>query len=304
MVKLLVVAATMLAVILFSAHLSAAISYMRYMEPVEGIVDFSISHDSLCLERVNFRLLGQRGNFVIIADEADPGLEWVYQYFVVNSTEMNGEASQVLFDVKVAKSWIEEMNVDLKTISLNAYLSAEGGWERIEAVKFAEDSDYIHYRSTPPFLIGLFAVTGEPVPVEVAFNMGCDGDGVCEPENGEDNENCRDCLSNAPPAKCVPSEKHCLDDMLLTCSEDGADYVLEMCANGCVDGACVPPGVPTGMAVYSGSILLFVVVVLVIVIAYLVFTLKGLRRSLSNVERVRASHEQLASIARKGAEQE
>jgi hypothetical protein len=130
-------------------------------------------------------------------------------------------------------------------------------------------------------------VTAEPVPVQVDFVLHCDGNGVCDSVKGETEENCNDCAPALSAVKCMPSAAYCTGDSLFTCSGDGSRYSIEACANGCSSGRCLQFPAATGMVVAGSPIFMGVVAVLVMVITYMLFTLRNMRKRLSSAESLR-----------------
>jgi hypothetical protein len=285
--NVLIAVACSLTVLLFSAQ-AGAFSYINYIEPEGDAVNFKIVQALVSLESASFNLPGQKGRFMVRVDRIEPDVQWVYDYFMVSATGMEVEPESVLFGIRVSKSWIDENDVDRGTIALSIY---EGEWTRLETTEVSEDSEFVHYTANPPNLTAYFALTGEPMPVNIRVQRPCNNDGVCELSRGENAENCNDCIGRITGSRCVPSEKYCLDDSLFECSEDGTGYTLSECEGGCSDGECIISGAPTaGMAVAMNPVFIFLVAVLLSVIAYLAVLVKRLKGRVHRAEELKHSH--------------
>jgi uncharacterized membrane protein len=144
----------------------------------------------------------------------------------------------------------------------------------------------------------LFAVTGEPVDVDIEVKSPCNRNGICEPESGESEENCPDCFPKEK--RCTPSEKFCVSDYLFICNDDGSAYSFEYCLYGCSDGGCVLPvaGTTTGMAVATDPVFIFVVVILAAVIVYMLVLVKRMRREMQKAEKRKISYEDVKAITK------
>jgi PGF-pre-PGF domain-containing protein len=279
--------AACISVLLLSAMASAQ-SFFGNIEPSQGgIYDVRTPVDGLSLERVNFAAVNQTTRFTIKAYHLNTSEAWIYEYFQVTTTGLQSEPKDVVMDFRLSKAWAEENNVALNTLSFFIF-NGKDAWTAIPAVKTSEDAGFLHYRAlSSPSLEGIFAVTAEPVPVQIDFVRHCDGNGVCDAAAGENEENCNDCLSAVSAAKCVPSQAYCSGDSLFTCNADGSNYTIEACANGCLDGRCLAYPAPTGMVVMGSPFFMGVVAVLVAIIAYMVFSLMGMRKRLYSAEKLR-----------------
>jgi len=124
---------------------------------------------------------------------------------------------------------------------------------------------------------------------------------VCEPELGEDSENCRDCIRRVTGNICIPAERTCLGDNVFVCGSDGRDYTVEQCDVTCSDGECVAwAGIPTaGMAVAANPVFLSIVALLSSVIAYLTFTLRRMRETLNRVEKIASTQDDIRALAKR-----
>ena len=285
------------AAFLLLASVSAALAETHYLDPEEGKVVVEMRQPAFSLEKISFNLYGQKGKYAVRIDRIDSDEEWVYEYFQISSMGLHGETDSVLFDIKANKSWISDNNIDLKTLSLRVYGRE---WETLPLTYTTEDDDFFRYTSRSPELVALFALTGEPVPVDIVVTRPCNGNGVCEPDIGEDRENCPDCFREAR-AKCVPNEKYCIDEYLTHCNEDGSDYTLESCPYGCFEGECIPlgGGPPTGMAVALNPFFILVIAVLLTVLAYLTLLVKRMRRELVSAEERKTSNEDVKNIVKR-----
>jgi len=291
--------AWMWAIFLFFVPLSSASSYTFYLEPMDGMVELEIRQPEVSLKRMYFNIPGQNKRFVVRVDRIDADVDWVYDYFMISSTGMQGEPESVAFDIRVNKSWVSDNNIDLKTIALGIY---DEDWARLSVIPVSEDADFLHYRADPPKLEGLFALSGEPVLVDIRVTSPCNENDVCEPERGEDRENCPDCI-RIVPGRCVPSEKYCVDDYLFRCSADGSEYSLGRCDFGCAGDACLLAGGGTsaGMAIALNPVFVSVLAVLLTVVIYLALLVKRMRNELLNVEEVKISHEDVKKIVKRKA---
>ena len=301
MVKPFSLAASVSLILLFSVSLSSASSYTFYIEPTSGAVELEISHPAVSLERIFFSVPDQPGGTTLRVDRIEPSDEWVYDYFRITTTGIQGEPGPVVFDIRVNRSWVSESgsNIDLGTLSFSVFKESDQEWERLPMAAVSEDAEFLNYRAYPTTLTGLFAVTGEPVPVQIEVSSPCNGNDFCEPDLGEDRENCPDCISLRPNV-CVPSETYCVDDDLFTCSEDGTDYIIEQCALGCANGACIgSAGAPAGMAVALNPVFISVVAVLLTVVVYLTLLVRKMRGEIMNIEESKASHEDIKKIVRR-----
>jgi PGF-pre-PGF domain-containing protein len=278
----------MISALLFAAMVSAQ-SFTGSIEPAaSGVYDVRIAGNGLSLEKINFGAAGQTGRFTLSVYQLTSNESWVYEYFQVLAPKLVSKPTDVVMDFRISKAWIEENNADLGTLSLFIFQNVTTGWKSIPAVKFSEDAFFLHYRAlSSPSLEGVFAVTAEPVPVQIDFVRHCDGNGVCDVGKGENEENCNDCSPALSGVKCAPSEAYCTGDSLFTCNGDGSDYSIEACANGCLDGRCLVFPAATGMTVVSSPFFMGVVAVLVLVITYMVFSLRNMRRKLSSAESLR-----------------
>jgi hypothetical protein len=265
----------------------SASSFTTYLEPAGDVYDVRVTGTNLSFEKVNFAAPGQDERFLLRADGVTPDAGWVYDYFRVQATGLSVQPKDVVLDFRISKSWMSENNADLRTAALSIFDEGNMSWKRLRSVKFSEDAGYMHFRAESPSLEGFFAVTAEPVPVQIDFVLHCDGDGTCEPQSGEDEESCGDCQLALTRTKCAPFGAYCSGDSLFTCSSDGSDYAIQECENGCLNGRCLEYPAPTGMAVAASPVFIVVVVALVSVIAYMVFSLRNIRKKISSVERLR-----------------
>jgi PGF-pre-PGF domain-containing protein len=267
---------------------SSAQSFVGNIEPSDsGVYDVRTPVSGLSLERVSFLAGSKTGRFTLNVYHLNTSEEWIYEYFQVTTSRLQAEPRDFVMDFHISKAWVEENNVALDTVSFFVF-DGKDSWTDIPAVKFTEDASFLHYRAlSVPSLEGVFAVTAEPVPVQIEFVRHCDGNGVCEAVKGETEENCNDCSPSVAGSKCAPSETYCNGDALFTCSDDGSSYSIETCANGCLDGRCLAYPAPTGMVVVGSPFFMGVVAVLVMVITYMLFSLRNVRRRLSSAERLR-----------------
>jgi hypothetical protein len=287
-----------IAIFLLAVPLSEATSYTFYVEPTGGVVDLYVNQPGISLERMYFNIPEQRTRFTVRVEEIYADEEWVYSYFLINTTGIDMEPDSALLDIGVNKSWLSENSVDLSTIALSI---DDGGWKRLSMRPMYEDSDFLHYRAESPKIGSLFAITGEPVPVDIQVTSPCNENGVCEPELGEDRENCPDCI-RLSPGMCVPSERYCLGDYLFECSADGSDYSLEQCDFGCAGDACLisAPGPLAGMAVaLTNPVFVSVLAILLTIIIFLSLLVKRMRSELLRVEERKASNEDVKKIVKK-----
>ena len=293
--------ATALMLTIALAGSASAFSYTGYISPLGDVADVTIPDSGIAVERLNFYTADTDGRFKLRIDKADTESEGVYEYFNIMTSGLDQSPRSAVIDFKVSKSWLQDKNIDLGSIYLSLY--EDDAWKTLGTIKIGEDEDFLHFRSESMSLDGFFAVTGTPVPFEITYNRFCNGDGVCDSADGENSENCGDCLARAPLAKCVPFEDTCLGDSVMACNSDGTDYDLSPCEYGCVDGQCLrSPGIPTGMAVAGDPFFLGVVSLLVAVIAYLLFSLNGMRKRYESIERVASSQGKLIPVSKKDLE--
>jgi hypothetical protein len=296
MVKPLPVAVLALVGSLLLAPIALAQSYTFFMGPGDGLVELDVRQPDIAVHRLSFSLSGQDDGYTVRIVRNDNDLEWVYDIFRISTEGMEAEPQDVVIDLKVNKSWISDHNVELSTIALYYY---DGLWKRLPATAFAENPDFMYFKSEPPMLDTSFALTGEPVPVVIGISGPCNENDVCEPEMGEDSDNCPDCVTLAQTI-CVPSETYCSGDSMFECSGDGTAYTLETCAFGCADGACLlsPLGATAGMAVAQNPLFVTVVVVLLAVILLLAFIVRRMRSELLKVERRNDSNEEVKKLVK------
>jgi hypothetical protein len=294
MVKAMPLAVLMPAMLSILAPVAIAQSYTFFMEPHEGLVELEIKHPAISVHKIYFNLTGHPDKgFMIRIDKLENDLEWVHDYFSIGTSGLQAEPEPVVIDLKVNKTWTTGQNVDLTTIALSVH---DGIWKRLDAIPYAEDSDFLYYRAVSPKLQALFALSGEPVPVEIRVSSPCNGNDVCEPQLGEDEENCHDCISLAQ-TRCIPSERYCSGDYLLECSEDGSEYTLRLCSYGCAGDACLLS--TAGMAVALNPVIVTVVAVMLAVIILLTFLVKRMRSELLKIEERKESHEEVKRIVKK-----
>jgi PGF-pre-PGF domain-containing protein len=280
-------AATLMLSTLMLCSTGSGASFVTYVEPEGSVYDVRAAVPGLSFEKVNFAAAGQTERFMLRVDGVEPDADWVYAYFRVQENGLSGAPKDVVMDFQISKDWVSERSADLRTAGISIFDESSMSWTRIPSVKFSEDGEFIHFRAQPPSLEGFFAVTAEPVPVQIDFSIHCDADGTCEPQSGEDEESCGDCKLPLTQTKCAPYRTYCSGDSLFTCSSDGSDYEIQDCENGCLDGRCLEYPPATGMAVAGSPVFIAVVAALVSVIAYMVFSLIGMRKKLSSIERLR-----------------
>lgn len=278
--------AAMLSALMLFSVVSAA-SFVTYVEPAGDVYDVRATGTGLSFEKVNFAAPGQSERFMLRVDSVEPDADWVHAYFRVQATGLAAAPKDVVIDFSISKAWMSEKNADLRTAGISIFDESSMSWTRIPSVKFSEDAESMRFRTESPSLDGFFAVTAEPVPVDIRFTLHCDGDGTCEPGSGEDEESCGDCQLPLAHTKCAPYGTYCSGDSLLTCSSDGSDYTIQDCENGCLSGRCLEYPAATGMAVAGSPVFIIVVVALVSVIAYMVFSLRGMRKKLISIEKLR-----------------
>ncbi len=305
MVKVLVAAVFIAFALLFSTQASAVTSVTKIAEPRDGLVELSIGSRDLSLTGIRFRLPDQGDTFTVYVKNLEPDEDWVYEYFVVDAAGLYGHPESIFFEFRISREWIEENYVETSTIALSMYDPDDGEWETVTTVKFSEDDEFFYYRASFPRLEALFAVTGTPNPFDISVTLNCNGNGICEPELGEDKENCHDCFGTVADNVCIPSRRTCLNDNVMICSDDGRDYRLEPCDVACSEGECVDqPGLPlAGMAVAANPLYLSVIALLSSVIAYLAFSLRRMKETLGRVEKLAGSQEDIRALA-KGRERE
>ena len=219
----------------------------------------------------------------------------VYRYLEINGTGITDEdIEEAWIEFRVLKSWVEDNNIDRETVVLKRFQN--GRWQPLETemledgspaitsssvagffsfitgiitgmmtgmvTGFASDTDgedYYFFRArTPGF--SYFAITGK-VMNEVSV---CNNNSVCEPDDGEDVQNCpADCYSG-PVRLCTPGEKRCHEIELQECNQIGTAWVAkEVCVYGCDSDTltCNP------QATSSGDILWYIAVVSVMAVA-------------------------------------
>jgi hypothetical protein len=305
MVKVLVAAVFIVFALLLSTQASAVSSVTTIADPRDGLVELSIDSSTISLAGLSFRLPDQGDPFTVSVENIEPDEEWVYDYFIVDAAGLYGNPESIFFEVKISRDWIDENYVETNTIALSIYDPDEEEWETATTVKFSEDDEFFYYRAGFPRLEALFAVTGTPNPFDIKVTRNCNGNDICEPELGEDKENCHDCFGTAADNVCIPSRRTCLNDNVMICSDDGRDYRLEPCDFACSEGECVDqPSLPVaGMIVAANPLYLSVIALLSSVIAYLAFSLRRMRETLSRVEKLAGSQEDIRALAR-GRERE
>ncbi len=298
MVKVLVAAAFVVFAIMLSAQVSSAFSVTKNVVPVSGFVDFDVESSRISLHSIEFRLPDQGETFQISVERLEPDDEWVYEYLLVDAVGLYGHPQSIFFEVKISRDWIETNSIEAGTIAVSMYDETDDEWETASTVKFSEDSEFFYYRASFPKLETLFVITGESYPFDITVTSHCNGNDVCEPELGEDSENCRDCLRRVTDNICIPGERTCLGDNVFICRSDGRDYMIETCDVTCYEGACVDQaGIPiAGMAVAGNPMFLAAVALLSSIIAYLAFALRRARETLSRVERLAASNEDIKAL--------
>lgn len=282
--------------LLLLAPMALAQSYTFFMEPHEGVVELEIRQPEISVRRIYFNLTGQYERYRVRIEKLENDLVWVYDHFYIGTAGLVAQPQDIVIDLKVNKTWVIENNVDLSTIALNVH---DVVWKRFDAVPYAEDSDFLYYMSESPKLNTSFALSGEPVPVEIDISSPCNGNDVCEPGLGEDSENCPDCVI-ITQTRCIPLEKYCSGDSLFECSDDGSDYTIEPCVFGCANDACLlsAPGPTAGMAVARDPLFVTVVAVMLAAIILLTVLVKRMRRDLRKVEQRRESHEDVKKLVK------
>jgi PGF-pre-PGF domain-containing protein len=87
----------------------------------------------------------------------------VYSFFDINSNINTTQIKGAIIEFKVARSWIEQNNIDVTTIRL---LSLDGSWQELPTRYLDENADYMYFEAeTSEFL--LFTVVGKsavPLP--------------------------------------------------------------------------------------------------------------------------------------------
>jgi PGF-pre-PGF domain-containing protein len=296
-----IAACSILAVMFFSllAPLSGALqqSQTYSMGPVEGRFELEIDKPWVSLEGLSFDMRNQKQRFTLRIDRIDSDEEWVYEYFQISAVGLTKEPNPVDIKVRFNRSWILEEGIEPNTLSL---MVLDQEWEELPLYYSSEDSDFMHFDSRSPKLLAIFAVTGEPIPFEINVSSPCNSNYVCEPERGEDSENCYDCVRKAA-GKCVPGERYCVDEYVLDCNEDGTGYTLTSCPYGCSGGECLDIGMgpPTGAAVAINPMFLLVIGILVGALIYLAFIVKKMRSDLRKAEERKRSHEDVKLITKK-----
>ncbi len=277
-------AAFALALLLALPLQASAYSFTGYVQPLGDVADVAIPDTGLSVERLNFYVPDTDGRFTLRVDSVSYNQTppEVYQYFNIDTVGLSTPPAQAIIDFRVGKEWINESRIEPSTIMLSI---CDVACQPLDIIKIGEDDDFVHFRAESDALAGFFAVSGTPNPVDITFRSGCNGNGVCEPDLGEDSETCSDCLEKAGYTKCVPLENTCLGDSLLSCSSDGKNYDLTPCDFGCADGECLSQGdALTGLAIAGGPAIMAVIAALVAVVAYLAISLNGVRKRLRNVE--------------------
>ncbi len=277
----------------------SAASYFRSVNPTEGIVD--VSPDSeMSLQRIYFTV--NRFDSMSLKIESTPGsVDWVYEDFIIDASGLSSTPKGIVADFRVSRYWVNLNNIQTETIALNYY---DGEWQRIEAEQTAEDDDFLYFTAELPVLEAYFAVSGQPLPVSIEVTSYCNSNGACEPEAGENVENCMDCLRRADSNVCVPMEKTCAGSNIMVCNDFGTGFSVEQCLYECAEGECTEPtltGAVTGFFVAENAYLLGIVALLASVIAFLGFSLKRTRDDLNRIERVATSNESMKNLADKRA---
>ena len=92
----------------------------------------------------------------------------------------------------------------------------------------------------------------------------CNNNGICEPELGENENNCPgDCPISVI---CEPYTSRCVEDVLQLCNEFGTDWIdVDTCEFGCSDGECNPKPADT-------SYMLLLIAVVLAIAAVIIYT--------------------------------
>jgi len=280
--------------VILGATASAA-TYTKYVDSDDGYVKADITDSSLALKGVMFSVPGNQQRFLLNVESVRNYDDWVYQYFYIDASGLDAEPENVVIDIRISKYWLKSKNVQMDTLGFSYYDGSS--WNRLQMSKVSDDEDFIYYRADSPVLESLFAVTGEPLPLAFRQTSYCNENGICEPDSGETQENCGDCLSRVSSDICVPLKDTCAGDYVMHCSSDGMGYELELCDYGCSEGACINGGLPAaGMAVAGNPVFLSVVALLASVIAYLVFSLRRMRQTLYRVEKAATTQDNLRIV--------
>lgn len=281
--------------VLLQTHLSSAVIYVKYINPHQGAVSFTIDDSSISLRKVSFRTEQDTG-FKMTVEQIEPDDEWVHDHFILDAFGLYDEPESIVMDLRISKYWINVNNVQQNTLRLNIFRDE---WERIEIDRYDEDEDFFYYRAEVPELERIFMVTGEPLPFAFEMTAQCNGNDVCEPEEGETAENCGDCLRRVTNDICVPFQSTCAGDYVMECNSDGTDYTLTPCDAYCSEGACVSAGIlpAAGMFISQNPLYFVVVAMLSSIIAYLFFSLRRTKEALLRVEKIATSQDNLKNIA-------
>ena len=281
--------------VLLAAQLSSAAVFSEFLRPDNGIVSFTVDDDTISLYRVQFET-SQSGGMTITVDNAESDEDYIQEYFLIDVSGLQDAPENVMVEFRINKYWIAINNVQENTLALNVY---NGEWVVLDPELIGEDDDFLYFRTESPVLEALFAVTGEPLPLEFRTTSFCNGNDICEPEEGEDTENCGDCLSRVTADICVPFQVTCAGDYVMECGSSGKEYELTPCDFTCSDGECVAPDLlpAAGMFVTENSAYLALVAFLASIIAFLLFSLRRTRQALFRIEKLAATQDDLKSIA-------
>ncbi len=301
MVKQLAVPVLALVFTVLSCQFAGATTFEKTVSSVDGLVEFEVNEAGISLQDVKFSLADQGGEFTINVEKVETDDERVYEYFYIDAVGLHGSPDSIIFGVEIARTWIDEKNIEPSTIGLNVYVNDR--WQWTELLQISDDKDSIYYKAVVPVLEALFAVSGESSPFTIRVTDQCNGNGVCETELGEDSENCMDCMARASPV-CVPFQKTCAGDNVMVCGDDGKDFRIKQCDVTCSEGECVSQAsLPTaGMVVAENGMFLSVVAFLSSIIAYLAFTLRKMKNTLNRVEKLAISKDDIKFLAGKNEE--
>jgi PGF-pre-PGF domain-containing protein len=295
MFKTTLLLATTLA-LFFCVYSSAASAEVFMLRPTGGVVELGITDRTFAVEKVYLSLPDQKDEFKIIVESREPDVELVYKYYWINATGLVKGPNWVLLDIRVPISWLRSKNISIESVRFSVY---DGTWKSLPLAPLSADDDYYRYRTQAPMLNTVFALTGEPMPVNIVISTVCNENDICEPDIGEDNENCPDCLRRFPGSVCIPGGRSCVGGDLMICSDYGTGYRLQRCDHGCSGDACLlsPPGLPTGMFVAADPVFISVVTILAVIIIYLAFSIRKTKEKLERAESRKQSNEELKAIS-------
>jgi len=222
-----------------------------------------INHDEIDFTNIELDVVSDVSNpsikLELLSDEPECGDLMLsnihYQYVDITTTNLDDSNIESAFaEFKVSQSWISDNNIDSDSISL--YRCFNGQWIQTVTSSTNEDSEYAYYESVLPGF-SYFAITGSEEGTI------CDNDYICEPIQGENENNCpNDCPGDTPT--CVPDTTQCFGNELKQCNSVGSAWeTLEICEHGCSDGEC--------QKAPSGDITLIIIIFAIVIVVLVLY---------------------------------